>query len=143
MTVEARIFLVSCVARKKAEPCSAAELYMSDWFKKARNFVENDGAPWFILSAKYGLLKPDTVIEPYDETLNKMGVAQRKSWAAQVQTQMVDTLPDANEVVLFAGVRYRENLMSYLNGRYQAVSVPMDGLQIGRQLSWLKNAQQF
>jgi hypothetical protein len=30
-----------------------------DWFLKSRRYVEQSGAPWFILSAEYGLVPPD------------------------------------------------------------------------------------
>ena len=36
------------------------------WFYKARTYVERTGRPWFVLSAKYGLVHPDEVIAPYD-----------------------------------------------------------------------------
>ena len=81
------------------------------------------------------------VVSPYDETLNTMGVADRRAWAGRVQKQMGENLPDADEVVVLAGLRYRENLIGYLRGRFPKVSVPMEGSQIGRQLSWMKNAE--
>lgn len=57
------LFLVSWVSEKHDRPMPARELYCSDWFQKARGFVEKSGADWFILSAKYGLVPPDQVIE--------------------------------------------------------------------------------
>jgi len=74
------------------------------------------------------------------DALNTMSAPERRSWAEQVQKQMNATLPDADEVVVLAGNRYRENLMSYLRKRFPKVTVPMDGLTIGRQLNWLDNA---
>lgn len=135
-----RVFLVSCVARKRPRATPAADLYTSAWFVKARALVEASGDPWFILSAEHGLLAPEKVIEPYERTLNTMSVHERRSWAEQVQKQMEAILPDADEVVVFAGTRYRENLMPYLRKRFLEVKVPMDGLTIGRQLNWLDNA---
>src|SRR5690606_16480507 len=102
-----RIFLVSCVGRKRAQEAPAADLYTSTWFIKARAFVERTGGPWFILSAEHGLLRPEQIIGPYDRTLNRMSADQRQSWAALVKTQMESELPDAEEVVILAGVRYR------------------------------------
>lgn len=135
-----RVFLVSCVARKRPRATPAADLYTSAWFVKARALVEASGDPWFILSAEHRLLAPEKVIEPYERTLNTMSVHERRSWAEQVQKQMEATLPDADEVVVFAGNRYRENLMPYLRKRFPKMTVPMDGLTIGRQLNWLDNA---
>ena len=136
-----RIYLVSCVSKKRRHPAPAKGIYQSPWFNLARAWVEREGAPWYILSAKYGLVHPDTEIAPYDETLNKMGVAQRRDWAARIEIQMDETLPNANEVVVFAGLRYRENLNDYLQHRFKTVKVPMEGLRIGQQLSWLKYGQ--
>jgi hypothetical protein len=54
---------------------------------------------------------------------------------------MNEILPDAAKVVVLAGVKYRENLITYLHARFPKVSIPMEGLQIGRQLNWMKNAE--
>ena len=134
-----RIYLVSCVAKKRAYSSSARNLYLSDWFVSARDRVMQEREPWYILSAKFGLLHPDKVIAPYDVTLNKLGVADRRRWAARVITQMDEALPHADEVVIFAGQRYREFLEEYLRRRYSSVKVPMEGLRIGEQLRWMKH----
>lgn len=63
------VFLVACVAAKLDRPAPARDLYASPWFQKARAYVERQGGAWFILSAKHGLIAPETVIAPYDETL--------------------------------------------------------------------------
>lgn len=136
-----RLFLVSCVSKKRANASPAKHLYQSPLFNLAQAWVEREGAPWYILSAKYGLVHPDTEIAPYDETLNRMGVAQRREWAARVETQMDEMLPDADEVVIFAGKKYREFLENYLRLRFNSVTVPMEGLRIGQQLNWLKRGQ--
>ncbi len=135
------IYLVSCVAKKMPFSTQAKQLYTSPWFTIARDLVEKTGQPWFILSAKYGLLSPDTVVSPYEKTLNTMGVFDRRAWAGMVKQQMEKALPEADELTILAGMRYRENLMEYLDKRFLKVSVPMKGLQIGRQLSWLKHAK--
>lgn len=135
-----KIFLVSCVAGKKPDPVPAAELYTSVWFTKARKLVEATGAHWFILSAEYGLVAPDSVIASYERTLNRMSAADRRTWADRVLQQMEMDLPAAAEVVILAGHRYRENLVSWLRQRYAKVTIPMQGLRIGKQLQWMDNA---
>jgi hypothetical protein len=131
------ICLVSCVGAKRAAPAPAKDLYRSDWFIKARGYAESVGSCWFILSAKYGVVHPDQTIEPYELTLNTMGVAERQSWARLVRGQMDERMPDADRIVVLAGQRYREFLMEYLRQRAETVDVPMEGLRIGEQLSWL------
>jgi hypothetical protein len=131
------VCLVSCVGSKQAVPAPAKDLYQSDWFIKARSYVEAMGCPWFILSAKHGLISPGQVTPPYEQTLNTMGVSERRTWARVVQKQMDERMPDASHIVVLAGARYREFLMDYLRGRSATVDVPMVGLRIGEQLGWL------
>ena len=138
-----KIFLVSCVAKKRPSKAPAAELYTSAWFVKARAIVERSDAPWFILSAEHGLVDPHTVIPPYNRTLNTMGVADRSAWAARVIGQFETLMPKAEEVIVFAGDRYRQNLMGWLNRHYEKVTVPMAGMRIGQQLRWLTHAQTY
>lgn len=141
--MSSRIFLVSCVASKVSQETAAAKLYTSPWFRKARTLVEATGDPWFILSAEHGMISPDTLVHPYERTLNKMQNAERREWAKRVQDQMESTLPPASTVIVLAGSRYRENLMPYLEARFEEVVAPMEGLSIGRQLNWLNNATAF
>ena len=134
-----RLYLVSCVAKKGEHPAPARDLYLSTWFVLARDWIERDGAPWYILSSKYGLVHPDTVISPYDKTLNAMGVNDRRDWAANVENQMDEMMSEYNEVIVFAGQRYHEYLEDYLRHRFNSMKVPMKGLRIGQQLRWLKH----
>ena len=133
---ESALYLVSCVSEKRTNAAPAKDLYQSDWFVKARAFVEAKGGRWFILSAEYGLVSPDQVLDPYEKTLNTMGVAERRNWAKKVEQQLDKLLPPADRIVVLAGERYREFLMPYLSS-HATVEVPMKGLRIGEQLSWL------
>ena len=134
-----RLFLVSCVKTKLPRRAAAKDLYISDWFRKARACVECTGCPWAILSAEYGLLNPDEVIRPYEKTLNAMPVAERRSWANEVLESMDPFLRDIDTVVFFAGERYRELLQPGLRAWGVDVVVPMQGLSLGQQLAWLND----
>ena len=131
------VYLVSCVKKKRAQKCAARNLYISDLFCKARRYAEASGCPWYILSAKYGLVTPDQKIATYEQTLNTMPVVERRAWADRVAVQLAAAIPDLAQVVFLAGKRYREFLAQYLVGRGVAVLVPMEGLLFGEQLSWL------
>ena len=133
-----RVFLVSCVSKKRLAAAPSREFYVSPWFLAVRRYVEASGDPWYVLSAKYGLVAPGQVLAPYDETLNKMKIAERRAWANRAIAQMDQLMPSVRTVVVFAGTRYREFLMDYLKRRW-AVEVPMEGLRIGKQLQWLKS----
>ena len=137
MNVQTGITLVSCVGQKLARPAPARRLYTSAWFVKTRAYADRTGQPWFVLSAKYGLVHPDDVIAPYDLTLNKMPVAGRRAWARDVFAQLAPHLDGAGSVTFLAGRRYREFLEPLLRSRGLVVNVPMEGLRIGEQLGWL------
>lgn len=82
------IALVSCVKSKKAGRHRAKDLYKSALFKYMRKYAECHADRWFILSAKYGLVVPETILEAYEQTLNGASVADRRKWADEVYAQM-------------------------------------------------------
>ena len=135
------VYLVSCVSKKRPQPAPARDLYLSPWFRKARAHVEARGGTWFILSAEHGLLLRDRVVAPYERTLNRMGVAERRAWAARVLEQLDALHLDAQRVVILAGQRYRAFLVPGLHARGLEIEVPMLGLGIGQQLAWLGASQ--
>lgn len=132
------IVLVSCVSQKRPGPCRASDLYCSSLFQKARAYAERVADAWYILSAEYGLLSPDTVIRDYDRTLNAMSVAERRAWADKVSADLKKVLLPSDRVEILAGARYREFIMPALRDACAEVTVPMEGLKIGEQLRWLK-----
>jgi len=133
-----KIALVACVSKKNHMPMPARDLYISDWFRKASAYAMRVADEWYILSAKYGLLAPGTVIEPYDETLNRMPVAARQAWAKRVLENIGRVLQPGDQVVFLAGIKYRENLIDPIREMGCSVEIPLQGLRIGEQLGWLK-----
>jgi hypothetical protein len=131
------VFLVSCVSEKHDRPMPARDLYCSAWFQKARAFVERESAEWFILSAKYGLVRPVQVIEPYEETLSEKTSEERREWSTKVAQELRPHCPVGTSVVFLAGEKYREFLAPTLSELGCNVEVPMEGLAIGEQLHWL------
>ena len=129
--------LVSCVSVKQDYPAQAKDLYVSPLFRKARACVEALRCPWYILSAKYGLVDPNTAIEPYEKTLKIMRAGERREWARGVLEALDPILPGVKSVTILAGKAYREHLEPELRRRGIIVNVPMEGMGIGRQLSWL------
>lgn len=132
------IYLVSCVKTKRNGEHPAKDLYCSDWFKKARAYVEKQNTAWYILSAKYYLLEPDTVISAYNQTLNKMPVKDRNAWALNVFEMMKKIIKPQDTVYFLAGKKYREFLLDKVGPICAHVEVPMEGLRSGEQKQWLR-----
>lgn len=131
----AKIVLLSCVKSKRSSRSRAEDLYTSTLFRKSLAYAKSLRPDHiFILSAKYGLLNLDRRIDPYELTLNRMGVVDRLAWAGKVLGQLrKHTDLQRDKIIFLAGQRYREDLTPQM----RHVSVPMEGMTFGKQLSWL------
>lgn len=134
----ADLCLVSCGRRKVRSTVPAKDLYISDWFQKTRRLIEREGWPWFILSAKHGLLDPERKTEWYDMTLKNMDAGARRDWARAVLVSLEPHLAGVQSIVIFAGALYRKHLEPALRSR--GIEVHVRSLRQGEQLAWL-NAQ--
>jgi hypothetical protein len=134
---EGTLALISCTKSKRSVPSAARDLYTSAWFRKAMGYVERLGLPWYILSAKHGLVHPDDVLEPYEHTLKKIPAQARRAWADQVAQQILAITPKVRQCIFLAGHDYREHLLSQLWKAGVKTEVPMEGLARGHQMNWL------
>jgi hypothetical protein len=101
--------------------------------------VERTCESWFILSAKHGLLDPLTEIDPYDETLKRKTRAEREAWSDRVLRDLLQRLGTVEGLVveIHAGSEYRDHgLVDGLRRLGATVSIPTEGMGIGRQLSF-------
>lgn len=92
-----------------------------------------------MLSARHGLVRPDEMLEPYDQTLKAMTKAQRDVWAQGVVSQLRAWATDWNvtslHITLLAGASYAAWIpLAYDLAR---VDQPLAGMSIGYRLKWL------
>src|SRR5687767_11533779 len=52
--------------RRDAGAVAAKDAYTKAAFSAWRQYAEQSGAEWFVLSTKYGLIHPDKLITPYN-----------------------------------------------------------------------------
>ena len=126
------LVLVACCGPKLAHRVPAQDLYTSDLFRKSRAYAEQFGYAWYILSVKHGIVPPNEVIDPYDETLARKSAHERSSWNKMVLNQWQGGT--GHPVVVLAGKDYR----GWIARAHGTFSVPMEGMGIGRQKAWLK-----
>lgn len=131
------IYLVSCSKVKLTVPSPAAELYQSLWFRTAHSLIERQQAQWFILSAKYGLLAPTRLIEPYEQTLKLMTAGERRLWAQDTAEEIFLQVEPCH-LTLLAGKYYREYLTPLLESRGFTWEAPLSRLGIGSQISFMQ-----
>lgn len=108
-----KIALISCTSSKKDYTCRASEMYSpSPRFSLAYTYAKQVADVVYIISAKYGLLPKDQVIEPYNETLIGKSVTERKAWSDHVveALRMMHSL-DTDSFVILAGNVYNAYLL--------------------------------
>lgn len=133
------IVLQSCVKTKLPHRAKAADLYTSTLFTLSRQYALSlNPDRIFILSAKYGLVDPEQEIDPYDLTLNTMGVPERREWSRRVLSELINVVLPGDRIIILAGVRYREYLVPALEKTGCRVEVPMEGLSLFKQQQWLR-----
>ncbi len=128
---------MACASQKLATPASAERIYTSPLFTAARAYAKSRFEQWYILSAKYGLLHPRTVIEPYNVTLKNLTPDARATWAKRVSSALVPSLRTDDSVAFLAGELYRRELLGPVRDHVHAVVVPLERFSIGKQLQWL------
>lgn len=138
----ADLVLVGCVKKKLDHPAPARLLYVSDLFAKQRAYAERSGVPWFVLSAKHGLVAPDQVLAPYDLRLSDTSADYRRAWGARVVSQLLDAAgPLAGKVLeIHAGAAYADAISGLLRAAGATVTEPLHGLAMGQRLAWYNQA---
>ena len=128
------IVFLSCVKTKQSKSCAARDMYTSDLFRKSLAYAEKLQPTYiYILSAKYGLLDLQEVIDPYNATLVGANDATCKRWAYMVYKQMQEKQINFDEEAVFlCGKNYRK----YLITKFTNAAAPLKHLGIGQQLAF-------
>lgn len=136
-----KIILISCVSKKLGHRAKARDLYVSDLFKKGLKYAEAQKPDKiFVLSAKYGLVDLEEEIETYNETLNEKSQDEIKVWAEGVLEKLKEFVDlGEDEFIFLAGENYRKFLIPHIKN----YKIPMQGLGIGKQLGFLKRANEL
>lgn len=129
------IIFLSCVKTKANHRCKAEDMYISPLFRYSLQYAKSlNPRRIFILSAKYGLLELNDIIDPYELTLNHMSEKERKRWAYDVCMELQRKNVDYDEKAVFlCGTNYRKYLMQ----KFPNHEVPLEGMGMGKQLRFL------
>ena len=132
------LLLVGCVKTQLDHPAPADELFISPLFRYRREFAERSGRPWFVLSSRYGLVAPGTVVDPYDFPLARQPVAYRRTWAAQAVADLGSAAGDLAGLMIeiHAGSAHAEPVIAVLHQRGASTHWPQRGHNAGQHLAW-------
>jgi hypothetical protein len=146
MTRQPVLCLIGCCKKKLPHAAPARELYCSPLFRLCLAWAQQHADAWAILSARYGIVRPDEVIGPYDNT-----IAQRRPFGGKpltppeydgwmyghAQARFIchyATPTQQPRLIVLAGKDYWRGLVAH----GLKVETPLDGLGIGERLRWLK-----
>jgi hypothetical protein len=123
-----RVVLVGSSGEMAGSPEPARELFTSDGFARARAHAVGSGFPWFVLSAKHGLLDPDDVVGPFDLLFGDQPAGYRAAWAEWVVVQLADRVRlDGATVEVHGGVDFAQALKAPLARRGARTEIPLPG----------------
>jgi uncharacterized protein DUF6884/GIY-YIG catalytic domain-containing protein len=130
--------LVGCVSGKEPTARPARELYRTPLFRARRRYAEASGLPWLIVSALYGIVDPDEVIEPYNVQITDLDASARRDLAEGVVATLEDRFGELAGLAfeVHAGDAYVQMLELALRPRNATLLRPLRGLGIGKQLGW-------
>ena len=123
-----RLLILSCSDRKKADRAKAIDLYDGPAFRVIRKYLKTkDGVDVKILSAKYGLISQDEIIDTYNQKMTPESAATYRKKYLRESKILQNSYDD---IFFFGGKVYRSvlrnNNFKYGEGR------------IGEKLSQLK-----
>lgn len=136
-----KIVIISCGKRKSNEQhCPASEAYIGQSFKLKKEYAKRQECPWFILSAKYGLLRPEMEIDPhYDKTIES--VKDIVELSSMIDSQIIShlELTIADEIEFLGPLSYAKALRRGLAEYNQVKIVHLtEGLAQGKAMRRIK-----
>lgn len=125
------IVFIGCGATKMKNACKARKMYVGNYVQLclayAQTFTTQDNI--YILSAKYGVLPLEKVIEPYNKTLNNMNIEEKQDWKNMVIKQLEDIgINKDTEVVFICGTNYYTLLEDYFTN--YKLPLPKQGIGV-------------
>jgi hypothetical protein len=122
------VVLIGSSGGHAAGPMPVARLFESPHFAAARDEAIRSGHPWFVLSAKHGLLDPDDVVGPFDVQIGDRASGYRATWGEWVVAQLADRVRLQDAVVeVHGGVDFAQPLRSPLARRGATLEIPLPG----------------
>lgn len=139
------LIIIPCVKSKiwdrisDARPTAAKDAYYGGYFEGNREYAMRFGVPWFVFSAKYGLLAPDDLIENYNRTF-KLPVPDCvtvPTIKSQIARRGLGRFPFC---IGLGGAHYLSRLRAAFDGTGVRLIFPFKGLPIGKAMHAVREA---
>jgi hypothetical protein len=123
-----------------AGPTAAVHAYTGAPFTVNRQYAEQSGRDWMILSAKYGFLRPTDVIPgPYETTFKRRATDPISFGALREQVAQLG-LNRYTDAIGLGGKEYRAAIEAAFSGTPVNLKFPFSGLPIGKAMGATKRA---
>ena len=130
-----RLLILSCSDRKKADRARAIDLYDGPAFRVVRKYLKTkDGVAVKILSAKYGLISQDEIIDTYDQKMTTENAKMyRKRYIKEIRL-LENSFKDA----FFFGGKLYQSVVSQSDIKCSEGKI---GEKIGKLKTWLNSEE--
>ena len=123
-----RLVLIGSSGATAAGPAPAGRLFAAPGFTRARDAAVRARLPWFVLSARHGLLDADDVVGPSDDQIGDRSSGYRTAWGEWVVAQLAERVRLEGVVVeVHGGVDFAQPLRRPLALRGAALEIPLPG----------------
>ena len=139
---ENQTIIISCGKKKNhVRECYSKDAYIGNSFRLKRKYAELKENPWFILSAKYGLLRPETKINPnYNQTITRKKDVGKLAKLVQSQIPSFPELSRSEKLIFLGPSAYAKALklmiMNYPRIKFIHLT---EGLNQGKSLQKIKD----
>lgn len=131
------VVLVGSVRTTVHHAACARDLYSGALFARRRRYAEASARPWFVLSGRWGLLRPAEVVAPSELSLVDQAPAYRRGWAEFVVGQLAGVLPLTEAVIeIHAGDQHVDTLRPALTEAGAVLVDPVDARSYAEALAW-------
>lgn len=132
------VAIIPCTNQKSNVPGPAREVWQGAHFQLVLAHAEYFYDKVLVLSYKYGLIEPDTEIEPYDINIKFSPMADKMKWWWMVKDHIKDlcgTKPGL--VAIYTGYHTYERervLREFVRHGVRDVIIPFEGASIGNRM---------
>ena len=134
------LFVIGCSISKQSTPTTAGELYKSTRFRLAKQLAESISDEFLVLSAKHGLIRPTTTVQPYDTQLSSLSENELACWRKQLVHQLPTT---KRNVCILASEEYTTLFLSAFHSHSAKFSTPLARVDERHHEGWLQQANAY
>lgn len=132
-----RLAIINCKSKKQSYKCIAEEMYSTSFqFRAQVDFIKQYYDDYAILSTKYGIIYPTSIIEPYEISLARgarlkdtctLSSSELEEWANSVSQQLKSLSEIYDEIDLHISNQYLKPIKEILNNpKFNHIKQPVN-----------------